>query len=1119
MEYYFNQFSQFAHGFVGQTAQTLIPAILLTLAVAAALHVLRSVDSAARYKLWLAVMATVIIMPLAATMGPLDFSISNFFDKIAATQNQPIHETAPRTTVSERPVVAKLTDSQNNDAPVEMAALPEANNTTPMVENTVRQNQTPGVASHTEYIPLHKPVKNNYSYSQIILEGFPMIAVIIWMFVFLVLTFRLVLGYRGLKGLKASILPLPQLQMERIDRLTKGLRFKRKMTMGQSDQINVPVSAGFFHSMVIIPTGLAEKLDDRELQSIVVHEMTHLERHDDWMKLIQKFLTALFFYNPAILWIGRRLDLERELACDARVLAIMDQPQVYARCLTKMIQRTIVPVEPTLVTGAILSKKQIFRRIDMILNRKLNSRPIPFGKFAGLVVSILVIAMVAFYTAPALAWPYHPFKFSVIADFVKEKSDSSTATIFHSEKNDKWQRVSLPKTPYIYDIDENTQQVLDTEKLEKQLDAALKAAELDAPDVPNVKDPKIAVPDIDIKPIEPLAPEAERESKSETRFRRSDDYVIDSPNADDGKDSVGGDDGEAYLRQLSKADAKYAEAYGEAMQDYYADKAESARDQEESAAEARRAYAEASASADRVSGIGNAIGRAVKDVENMFNATDGDHYSMIHHDDDGSVAYDWQNGADKTRVEIEGELKMNDDCDEIVQMSDDARVQIYEKKDGVRRELKIIPNADGTPSYAYRYSGKKQDFDDNAREWYRQVMLDCVRKAGFNAAERAEKIYNKDGIDGVLKELNEVESDYVSRLYLSHLIQNFDLKDAELGQIIKYITRNLDSDYEKAEILLSIADVQKDEKFLLDDFVMAAKSLSSDYERGRVLSRLSLDSNVSNGVLIGVLEIAESMDSDYERAKLLSQLSDLQRDDPEFRYALIRAIETISSDYERSRVLQQLLSERQPNKAIASDVLKLVGDMSSDYEKSKLLIYLAGHSARDQNLFRAYLSVIESMSSNYEIRRSLMALGPFYDMDDSTLLNVLNITDRISSDYERSQILKDMVSEVNRSPQVRKALLNSVDDIRSDYESSRILQDIIDKLSFDDEDAARDILAQAEQISSDYEKAQVLSDLIPNLRGKDKLENDLADVIETISSDYERDRLYAELYRKTRGKR
>ncbi len=1116
MEYYFNQFSQFAHGFVGQTVQTLIPALILTLSVATVLHVLRSVDSAARYKLWLAVLATVIIMPIAATIAPLNFSLSDFFGKFITTQNQSVHETTSRSTISEEPMTAKLPETRYDTEPSAETAQPQPINPTPVVKKTLNHDPAPIVASHTEYMPANKPVESVYSYSQMILEGFPMVAVMIWLFVFLVLTFRLVLGYRGLKALKASLAPLPALQMDRIDSLIVGLGFRRRIKMGQSDQINVPVSAGFIHPMVILPSGLAEKLDDHELQSIIVHEMTHLERYDDWMKLVQRFLTALFFFNPAVLWIGRRLDLERELACDARVLTIIGQPRVYARCLTKMIQRTIIPVEPTLVTGAILSKKQIFRRIDMILNRKLDSRPIPFGKFAGLVVSILIMAMVAFYAAPALAWPYHPFKFSVIADFVKEKSDSSTATIFHSEKNDKWQRVSLPKAPYVYNMDDKTLQALDTEKLERQLDEALKAAELALPDV---KAPDVDVPDVNTEPLAPLSPKAEKVSKSETRFRKSGDYFIYNPEDSDSEAYLDSEEGEAYLRDLEKSDAKYAEAYSEALQDYYADQAEATRDQQEKVAEAQRDYAEASASADRVSGIGSAIERAVGGIGDMFVGEDGDHYTTIHHDDDGSITIDWQEGADKTRVEIEGEFEMNDESNEIVKMSDDARVQIYERKDGVRRELKIKPDADGTPQYAYRYNGKKQDFDSGAREWYRQTMLDCARKSGFNADKRAEKIYKKDGIDGVLSELDKVDSDYISRLYLSHLIQNFDLSDAELSKIIKYITQNLDSDYEKAEILLSIADVQKDEKFLLDDFVMAAKSLSSDYERGRVLSRLSLDSDVSNGVLIGVLEIAKSMDSDYERAKLLGQLSNLQRDDPEFRYALIQSIESISSDYERSRVLQQMLAEGRPNQAIASDVLKLVGDMSSDYEKSKLLIYLAGHSARDHNLFRAYLSVIESMSSNYEIRRSLTALGPFYDMDDSTLLNVLNITDQISSDYERSQILKDMVSEVNRSSQIRKALLNSVDDISSDYESSKILRDIIDKLSFDDEDAVRDIIAQAEQISSDYEKAQVLGDLIPNLRGKSELENDLADAIESISSNYERDRLYAELFRRTRGKR
>lgn len=1113
MEFYFNHFSRFAHFFVSQIGQMLIPSFILCAAAAAVMHFIKSVDAAVRYKLWLAVLMMVIIMPPFTTLVLPEFNLTQYAKQVFMTN------------VGSEPIMLNVSHARDEslnyavpniktetDYTLSLAEYPA-----PTVISTAQTRPSTETAAHTAVIPKKTDSQNAYSYHRLLLEGFPMIALMLWLFVFLVMIFRIVLGYRGLQCLKASALPLTEDRFRRVKRLMPSFSTKRRVAVRQSDRINVPVSAGFIRPMVVLPAGLIDKLDDRELQAIIVHEMAHLVRFDDWMKLLQKTVTALFFFNPIVLWIGRRLDLERELACDAVVLDIIGQPRLYARCLTKMIQRIIIPMEPTLVTGAILSKKQIFRRIEMILQSKSNTPPLSAGRFAGLILSFIIVAIMAFQTAPALAWPYHPFKFTAIAEVIKEKSDSSTATVFRSEKNEKWQKIQSPQKPLIFLPDEYLLE-LDSAGLLEELKAALEEVELETLDElfeqPDEFEPAMVVP-----PVEPIAPDVWVVPGSETRFKKSGDHIIFTP-VPDGDAFIDSEEGAKYLDQLAKTNAKYAKEYGEALKKYYALRTDKdKREAVEQEAESKRHYAEAIARARETSRGRGTLGGMIESFGDFIDNLGDDHYVMINHDDDGSVAYEWKQGSDKVRIESEGEFKLNNDDNEIIWMARDALVEISERKAGIKREIRIEPDKDGKPLYAYRYNGNAREFDSEARQWYYKVMIDCVRKTGFNAAERARRIYQKKGLDGILFEIEGIESDYITRLYLSSLIEKEQLNDNELGRLIRFVTRNVDSDYEKAEILLGIAEVQKNEKYLLGDFIEAVRSLDSDYERRRVLSELSLNSEVSTGILLGVLEIAESMDSDYERAQLLLQLSDLQRDDREFRVALMRAIGAMTSDYERSRVIQKFLEEGHADSKIAADVLKLIADMSSDYEKSKILIYLAGHSPRDQKLFDAYMTVIEAMSSDYEVKKSLMALGPFYDLDDLTLMKVLNITTHISSDYERAQILKEMAGEVNRGVQVRRAMLESVDDISSDYESSRILRDIIGKINLDDDDAARDILVQAERISSDYEKAQVLSELIPSIRGRGTLEEDLADVIETIGSDYERSKLYAELYRNTRGKR
>ena len=78
-----------------------------------------------------------------------------------------------------------------------------------------------------------------------------------------------------------------------------------------------PSVLGFFRPRILVPPELLKALSPRELRQVVVHEMEHLHRADDWTNLLQKVGLVLFPLNPVLLWVERRLCAERELASGA----------------------------------------------------------------------------------------------------------------------------------------------------------------------------------------------------------------------------------------------------------------------------------------------------------------------------------------------------------------------------------------------------------------------------------------------------------------------------------------------------------------------------------------------------------------------------------------------------------------------------------------------------------------------------------------------------------------------------------------------------------------------------------------------------------------------------------
>ena len=137
-----------------------------------------------------------------------------------------------------------------------------------------------------------------------------------------------------------------------------------------SSEISIPLVAGPWRRCIMLPARLLDELDEPELEQIGIHEAAHLLRGDDYALLIQRTLEALFALHPVVRWISRRIDLEREIACDDCVIAVTADPHPYAACLARVVQLT-GGIRATPVATSAADRSHLARRVDMLLD---NSR-------------------------------------------------------------------------------------------------------------------------------------------------------------------------------------------------------------------------------------------------------------------------------------------------------------------------------------------------------------------------------------------------------------------------------------------------------------------------------------------------------------------------------------------------------------------------------------------------------------------------------------------------------------------------------------------------------------------------------------------------------------------------
>jgi beta-lactamase regulating signal transducer with metallopeptidase domain len=142
---------------------------------------------------------------------------------------------------------------------------------------------------------------------------------------------------------------------------------RRPVRLLTSENVRVPAALGFRHPAIVLPAWALRELTPAELRPILIHELAHLRRHDDWTNLFQKAVRAIFFFHPAVWWIDARLSLEREMACDDAVVAATGNPRAYAGCLIDLLEKGCERRGWTMAQAAVARARDVSLRIARIL--------------------------------------------------------------------------------------------------------------------------------------------------------------------------------------------------------------------------------------------------------------------------------------------------------------------------------------------------------------------------------------------------------------------------------------------------------------------------------------------------------------------------------------------------------------------------------------------------------------------------------------------------------------------------------------------------------------------------------------------------------------------------------
>jgi len=153
------------------------------------------------------------------------------------------------------------------------------------------------------------------------------------------------------------------------------------------------------HVQLIFPTRLDQELSPLARDSLLLHELAHYRRGDQWVRLVELAAQVLYWWHPVVWWARREIEAAEEQCCDAWVVERQSgSRRSYAEALLATID--FLCEQPAMLPPAAsgLGNVPLLRtRLTQIM-----CGDVAAGLPSGVKAAVLIVALVILPLGPAL---------------------------------------------------------------------------------------------------------------------------------------------------------------------------------------------------------------------------------------------------------------------------------------------------------------------------------------------------------------------------------------------------------------------------------------------------------------------------------------------------------------------------------------------------------------------------------------------------------------------------------------------------------------------------------------------------------------------------------------------
>jgi GWxTD domain-containing protein len=245
-----------------------------------------------------------------------------------------------------------------------------------------------------------------------------------------------------------------------VTRLARSIGVSKPVMLLESCFASVPMAAGHLRPVIFMPLGVLTGLPAAQVESILLHELAHIRRHDYLVNLFQAAAEGFLFYHPAVWWISALIRTEREHCCDDLVVATSGDARQYAAALAALEQNRRTAHEFALAaTGGSLVNR-IRRLLQQPEGPRTSLAPVLSAVFLTIALAVAFTAWQSKLTAQTapeqqreLSSPYRKWLNEDVAYIITDQERAVYNSLQTAEERDKFieqfwlRRDPTPGTP------------------------------------------------------------------------------------------------------------------------------------------------------------------------------------------------------------------------------------------------------------------------------------------------------------------------------------------------------------------------------------------------------------------------------------------------------------------------------------------------------------------------------------------------------------------------------------------------------------------------------------------------------------------------------------------------